>query len=132
MLVLNKKQEKLIHDLQYDEECFKNNDQKVRFFTGLHSWCTPNTLFKFGEPSLNSTPRCTFSPFQQLMLTLIRLRLNLSGLHLSYIFKISPSTSSRIFVNTIDILYKYLKSIIMWPTRDVFKDYADRIQKALS
>ena len=55
------------------------------------------------------------------MLTLIRLHLNLPGLHLSYIFKISPSTSSRIFVNNIDILYKYLKSIIMWPTRDVLK-----------
>ena len=121
MLVLNKKQEKLIHDLQYGEECFENNDQKVRFFTGLHSWCTLNTLFKFVEPSLNSTARCTLSPFQQLILTLTRLRLNLSGLHLSYIFQISPSTSSRIFVNTIDILHKYLKSIIMWPTRDVLK-----------
>ena len=60
------------------------------------------------------------SPFQKFLLTIIRLRLNLSGRDLGYRFGgISDSTVSRTFLHVVDVLYQRLKPLIIWPDRDV-------------
>ena len=97
----------------FKEEQFVNDDNKVRFFTGLTNWEILSKLYKFVHPSL--------PPFQQLMLTLMRLRLAGSGVELGYQFGIHPSTVSRIFYDVIEMLYTRLKFLIVWPERDVLR-----------
>ena len=63
----------------------------------------------------------SLSPFQQLLVTLMRLRLNLCGQDLGYRFKVHASTISRTFEFVIGLLYAKLKPLIIWPTRDVLK-----------
>ena len=61
------------------------------------------------------------STFQQVVLTLIRIRLGLSGQDLGYSFGIHQSTVSRVFTTVIDVLYKKLKHLIIWPESDVLR-----------
>ena len=56
--------------------------------------------------------------FQQLILTLMRLCLDLSGEDLAYRFQVSCSTICRTFLYVIDVLYWKLKPLIIWPDRD--------------
>ena len=98
---------------------FSGNDEKVRFFTGLTNWEILSKLFEFVRPYLVGHQSLT--PFQQLMITLMRLRLASSGVELGYHFNIHPSTVSRIFSHVIDMLYVRLKFLIVWPDRDVLR-----------
>ena len=83
-------------DFQLTEHAFIDKDDKVLFYTGLPNWKILFCLFSYVSPYLKNS--CVLSPFQQLLLTLIRLRLNLSGNDLGYRFgNISLSTVSRIF-----------------------------------
>ena len=52
-------------------------------------------------------------------MTLMWLRLNLSGPDLAYRFGVHKSTVSRTFLQIIDVMYVRLKPLIIWPTRDV-------------
>ena len=51
----------------------------------------------------------------------MRLRLNFNGKDLAYRFKVHESTISRTFEFVICLLYAKLKSLILWPNRDVLK-----------
>ncbi len=99
----------------FDENDFRNNDDKVRFFIGLTNWEVLEKLFLFVKPNLVGHPSLT--PFQQLIITLMRLRLASSGVELSYHFGIHPSTASRVFSDVIQMLYIRLKFLIVWPER---------------
>ena len=103
----------------FDEESLKNNDEKVRFFTGLTDWDILNTLYLFVLPYLSTN--CSLSPFQQLLLTLIHLRLGSSGIELGYLFDVHQSTVSRIISNVIKMLFARLKFLIVWPEREVLQ-----------
>jgi len=70
----------------FDEDSFKNNGEKVRFYTGLTNWNILLTLFTYLQSYLHVTSRTSLTAFQQLMLTLVRLRLSLSGWDLGYRF----------------------------------------------
>ncbi len=50
------------------------------------------TLFKYIKPQLSCTNKSSLSPFQQVLLTLMRLRLNLSIQDLGYRFYVHNST----------------------------------------
>ncbi len=102
--------------LALKEESFKENDKKVCFYTGLPSWDLLNKLFLYARPHLSTEKSLT--PFQQLLMTLMRLRLDLSFQDLGFRFKVHKSTSSRIFSEVISSLYYCLRPLICWPGRD--------------
>ena len=104
-----------------DEDFFRDDDEKVRYYTGLTNWNLLVTLIQFVQPSLSTHHRSALSPFQKLILTLMRLRLGLSGQDLGYRFGVHSSTISRTFTTVIDILYKRLKHLILWPERSELK-----------
>ena len=60
---------------------------------------------------------CT-TPFQQLLLTLMCLRVNVSGQDLAYRFNVYSSTVSRTFTHVLEVMYHRLKPLIFWPDRD--------------
>lgn len=81
------------------ESDFQDNNDKVRYFTGLTNWNLLSKLYQFVAPRLFAHHSLT--QFQQLMITLMRLRLGKSGIELGYQFGIHPSTVSRVFSDVI-------------------------------
>lgn len=59
--------------------------------------------------------------FEQILLTMMKLRLNLDFKDLAFRFGISPTTSSTYFKNMIDLMYQRFKKLIVWPSRDILK-----------
>ena len=86
------------------------------YYTGLSTWELLQKLFIYVKPYLKQ--HSSLSPFQQLLITLMRLRLNLCGQDLGYRFKVHASTICRTFEFVIDLLYAKLKPLIIWPTTD--------------
>ena len=108
-----------VDTLILDERAFVKNDDKVLYYTGLTNWDILQTLFLHIQPSLMK--RSVLSPFQQLLVVLMRLRLNLACQDLAYRFKVHCSTISRNFHFVLDILYTELKPLILWPDRDTLR-----------
>jgi len=54
-------------------------------------------------------------------MTLMKLRLNVSNELLGFMFNVAQSTASRIFLNTLDILYVMVQPLIVRPGRDELK-----------
>ena len=104
-----------------NEDFFKDDDEKVRYYTGLTNWNLLILVIQFVQPYLSTHHRSALSPFQRVILTLMRLRLGLSGQDLGYRFGIHSSTVSRTFTSVIDILYRRLKHLILWPDRSELK-----------
>ena len=87
-------QEKMLQAF-LNEDSFKDNDEKVLFYTGLSKFALMMTVFHFLESFINTTARTSLSKFQQFLLTMMRLRLNLQLCDLGYRFGVSTSTASR-------------------------------------
>ena len=56
--------------------------------------------------------------FQQFLITLMKLRLNVCDQDIAYRFGISQSTVSKNFRKWVNIMYLYLKPFIVWPGRE--------------
>lgn len=110
---------KELEGLKLTEDTFREKDEKVLFYTGLSNWKTLFCLFSYICEHLKQST--VLSPFQQLLLTLIRMRLNLAGEDLGFRFGVSVSTVSRTFTNVLEILYLCLRPLIIWPDRETLK-----------
>lgn len=108
-----------ISTLIIDVDFLKGNDKKARFYTGLSTWSLLNNFFKMVGGFLPNHFRCKLSQFQMLILTLMKLRLNLSFTDLGYRFQIDETTASRYFYRCLFILYKLFNetTLIHWPER---------------
>ena len=106
-------------EVKMTEECFRNNDKLVLYYTGLNTWELLYALFLYVKPHLMT--RSSLSTFQQLLLTLVRLRLNLQLVDLRFRFNVHCTTVSRLFLHVLDVLYVRLKPLIIWPDRDSLK-----------
>ena len=104
------------------EEAFKDNNEKVLFYTGLPSYFILMTVFNFVKDYIVITPTSSLSKFQQFVMTLMKLRLSLLNQDLGYRFKITDGSVSRLFLNMMDILFVRLKPLIKWPSRQVLLD----------
>ncbi|XP_047242653.1 uncharacterized protein LOC124881164 [Girardinichthys multiradiatus] len=105
-----------VDSLTFSKESFQGKDEKVNKLTGLPSYCKLIVVFSFISPLLNV--KSCLSPFQQFLLTLKRLRMNLPLFFLGHCFHTSTSTASRVFNNTLNVMYFRLCNIIRWPSRD--------------
>ena len=87
----------------------------IKFYTGLPSY--PRLIAVFNYVSSSSVENsCSALPlFQQFLITLMKLRLNVSDQDIAYRFGITQSTVSKNFSKWINIMYIYLKPFIVWP-----------------
>ncbi|KAL9956114.1 hypothetical protein ACROYT_G037543 [Oculina patagonica] len=115
----------------FSAENVRNQDQSIRFYTGIVNWTVFMELFNFIFARCKNTgmkywrsdidndknnqhdkpdqprqgrPR-SLSMLDELFLTLVRLRHAFPEEHLAYLFKVSRSTVSRILLSWINLLY---------------------------
>ena len=101
-----------------DQSAFADNDDKVLFYTGLPTWQILLFLYNYIYSFLSHSVQCALNPFQQLMLTMMRLRLDLSGKDLGFRFGgIHESTVSRISLQVLNVLHQRLSPLINHLTR---------------
>ena len=108
-------------DTQFTQEAFQNNQDKTNFYTGLPNFLVLMQVFQLCEPYIPCSPLSALSTFEQLILALLRLRLNLSLQDLAFRFKVSCSTASRIWHKLICVLHERLEFLIEWPEREVLQ-----------
>jgi hypothetical protein len=104
-----------------NEAWLKDDDEKVLFYTGLPNWLVLLTVFDLIKNFLSHSAKSCLTPFQQLLLTLMRLRLDLCGKDLGYRFGIHETTVSRVFLNVLNILYIRMSPLIIWPDREALR-----------
>ena len=80
----------------FNEAYFAHDNDKIRFYTGLPAYDV-------------------LSKFQEIVLTLMKLKLNMPMQDLAYCFGISLATVSRIFSAWIVVLSVCLAPLIRWP-----------------
>ena len=113
-----KKSESKLSELSLSEESLRDNDVKVKYYTGLPNFTILMALFNFLAPCVKNGNRSVLSRFQQMMVVLMKLRLNLGDQDIAFSFVVNQSTVSRCFSKWIDVMYIRLKPLIKWPERD--------------
>lgn len=92
---------------ELNTDYFRTSNEHTLYYTGLPTYQYLNILFEIVAPYVSK--QSSLSPFQQLVLTLMKLRLNLQFTDLGYRFSIHRTTAARAFYRTIDILYNRLQ-----------------------
>lgn len=112
----NRKLKEELSQKNWDESFLKDNDPKVKFYTGLPSFALFMGVLMQICPSLPNTDG-KISHYQMLLLTFMRLRLNLPLDHVAHLFGISRTTTSTLFYSTVNVLYAHLNPLVHWPMR---------------
>ena len=97
----------------------KDDDEATKFYSGLPSWSSFQFVLKFICQGKNHSPLCKLPPAESLLMTLMRLRLNLTISDLSYCFSIATNTAGRDFSNRIEDLFVNFKCLIKWPSQEI-------------
>ncbi|XP_051803372.1 uncharacterized protein LOC127533698 [Acanthochromis polyacanthus] len=104
-------------DLDFFQQKSLENLDKLKTLTGLHSYDVFMAIFDLVKPFLKDTPHLT--GFQQLLITIMRLKENLTASFLSYLFGVHTSTVSRVFTYVINVLNEILvPACVLWPKRE--------------
>uniref|UniRef100_A0A3Q2YXE4 Uncharacterized LOC109516790 n=1 Tax=Hippocampus comes TaxID=109280 RepID=A0A3Q2YXE4_HIPCM len=111
----------IVHKMKANlPEDFENDNDKVKYYTGLPSFMTLMALFNLLAPEMSENRNSTLNKFQNL--TLMRLRLNMPIIDLSYRFGVSKTTVSKAFMDTLNLMYYVLQPLVRWPEQDELKD----------
>ncbi|CAH3177577.1 unnamed protein product, partial [Porites lobata] len=92
-------------------------DEKVRFYTGLPSYEVLLVTFEHVAPYVTRRTQ-SLDRFQEFVLVLMKLRLNVPLQDLAYRFNISLTTASRIFSSWMVVLDAKLSALVFWPERE--------------
>lgn len=87
-----------------DKHFLKDDNVKVKYYTGLTDFEAMMGVLAWVGPHLKQSSKM-LSPFQVLLLTLIRLRLNLPIQHVAHLFHVDRRTVSITFSDIINILH---------------------------
>ena len=114
---------------RFSIEQIRDDDRLMCFYTGFKSYVVFLAFFRFLGPAVNklnywgssTTPRqrkrtTKLSPMDQLVLTLMKLRLNLKTLDLACRFGTSPTAVSRYITTWICYLYHHLTEVDWMPS----------------
>lgn len=119
-----------------DKTCFYYTGvPTVTLLTNLFNWIEPvakkTTLWSTKKKKTPKTetgqtkrgrPRKILSLYEEFILTLVRIRRGFRVTHLKFLFGVSPTHISRIFITWVNILSRYLEQLIVWPERNVVQE----------
>ena len=100
------------------QQVLENDDKQVKFYTGLPSFAVLKAVFDLVNKGLPANYFTGCDIFDQFLMTLIKLRLNVTDQDLAYRFGVNQSTVSRCITKWLDLLYIKLSPLIHWPDRD--------------
>ena len=86
--------ERKVVQFSLSQESFRDNNAKVKYYTGLPCFAT---LMALVSPSIEIGNRSVLSAFQQMIIVLMKLRLNVGDQDIGYRFSVNQSTISRCF-----------------------------------
>ena len=99
----------------------KCDDKKVKYYTGLPNFAELLLVVRFVSSNISEKNCKKLTIFQQILLVIMKLRLNCDELDLAYRFGVSQSTVSRVFNRWIYIMAQRLCRLIHWPSKDEVK-----------
>jgi hypothetical protein len=117
----NARLQQKVDSQNFDLPFFYGDDAKVKYYTGLTNFSVLKALYDYVEPDIPITHKSALNKFQQLMVVLMKLRLNASNQDLAVRFGVSDTTISRVFQTVLEILHVLLKPLIHWPDREELK-----------
>ena len=97
----------------------KCDDESTKFYTGLPSWSSFEFILNFICEEKSQSKLSKLTPADGLLLTLMRLQLNLTMIDLSYRFHVSTSTAGTVFATWIEDLFVNFKCFIKWPSQEI-------------
>ena len=100
------------------KQSFENDDSKVKYYTGLPSFARLIALFTFVSASVSDSSKTILSPFQQFIVVLMTLRLNLGAQDIAHRFGVSQCTVSLYCNNWINVMYVRLQHLVKWPRHE--------------
>lgn len=92
----NRRLKEVITRQALNEQSLEGNNEKVKYYTGLTSFATLMALFNFISPFISQS-QSGLPLFQQYLVVLIKLRLNIANQYLGYQCGVHHSTISRYF-----------------------------------
>ncbi|KAM4727843.1 uncharacterized protein FYW61_011018 [Anableps anableps] len=98
-------------------ELFLRGEKKVNYYTGLQSHSTFQVLLRYIKAFLPQGAT-KLTPFQMVLLTLMRLKLNFPMDRISHLFNVHPETANAAFEDTVSALYARMSSLVHWPDRE--------------
>ncbi len=102
----------------FTESSFQSQSNSfISHYTGLPNFQVVKTVYTFVSSS-SKFGNTKLTPFQEYVLTLMKLRLNLSSQDLAHRFGIHFSTVSKILLKWLSIMDVRLSSLIIWPERE--------------
>ncbi|XP_066910622.1 uncharacterized protein [Clytia hemisphaerica] len=111
---------------------FFDSDFKINFYTGLPNEATLRAVYNINAPYIESTLTTKLSKFQQIIMTLMRLRLGLLEQDLAYRFRVHQSTVSRIFKRWIGTMARRMSFLVHWPEREeLYKTFCSFVRSFL-
>ncbi|KAJ8409913.1 hypothetical protein AAFF_G00209540 [Aldrovandia affinis] len=108
-----------VEKMSLTEVSLRNDPAKVRFYTGLPNYFVFETVMWLLSPHMKGDKTVKLSKFQQLLLTLMRLRLDLKNQDLAYRFGVQVSTVTRTVHSVVNIMSTTLvPTTVFWPSRE--------------
>lgn len=96
------------------------------FYNSINYWKGSNhkeQSYQFVSEKAKPGPRRVLFPFQEYILTLVRIRLGLLNKHVDDIFGISSTTASNIFTTWVNLMYHVLKPVLKWPSKEAVQKH---------
>ncbi|KAG7256462.1 hypothetical protein CRUP_006631 [Coryphaenoides rupestris] len=107
-----------LEKMSLSESSLKNDPEKVCFYTGLPNYYVLETAPHMDDTKTPSKTSARLSKFQQLLLTLVRLRLDLRNQDLAYRFGVRVGTVTRAVRRAVDVMSSTLvPTAVFWPSR---------------
>ncbi|XP_028440109.1 uncharacterized protein LOC114559573 [Perca flavescens] len=115
LLEENRQMKEEISKKNFDESFLEGNEMKVKYYTGLPCFAVLMGVLAQLLPCLQTGRK--LSPFQMVLSTLMRLRLNLPIQHVAHLFGLDRKTVSVTFRETIAVMFSHLRPLVHWPDR---------------
>lgn len=130
LLEENRQLKRELDERKMTEFFLEDDDVKVKYYSGLPSFGDFLVLLTHVMASLPQGRRI-LTPFQMLLLTFMRLRLDLPVQHIAHLFRVDQRTVTTAFSDTICVLYTHLSSSVRWPDRETLRaSMPDKFVKA--
>jgi len=104
----------------FDKNYFRDDNMKVSFYTGLPTYEVLKATFIHVSPFVKRRTQ-NLTLFQEMIMVLAKLRLNVPHQHLAYRFGESQSTVSRTFAHWLFVMDVRLSPLIRWPERELWR-----------